>query len=85
MIIIMRNNKISGVMIDDIWCSNEETLKKEAYAFFKDLFSSPQTYQPNSLMLLHIPKISEEDAQPLSPWKRFKVWSSLKVPTELLG
>ena len=72
-IIRRRKNKIDSLMIDGVWCLDEDFLKREALKFFKDLFESPKCF-PSSLVLNTIPNICHEMHQvPLKPFTRFKV------------
>lgn len=56
-VIRRRRNRITGLNIDGIWCTNEEVLKTEAQNFFKNLFQSCHPCQPTSLPLRFIPKL----------------------------
>lgn len=48
-VIRRRRNKVAGLFINDIWCTDEETLKREAQSFFKSLFQSNDPCHPQSL------------------------------------
>lgn len=52
-------NKVIFLMIDGIWCFDEETLKREAQTFFKDLFQNKSHCDPPSLILLNILNIGQ--------------------------
>lgn len=58
-VIRRRRNKVTGLMIDSVWCTNEETLKREALSFFKNLFQSNDQCNPNSLKLDFVPRIDQ--------------------------
>jgi hypothetical protein len=58
-VIRRRRNKITSLKIDGIWCSDDETLKREASNFFKKLFQSNAQCDPHSLLLHNIPQIPQ--------------------------
>lgn len=63
-------NKVTSLMIDGIWCSDEETLKMEAHTCFKNLFQNRSPCDPCNLILQNIPNIGqnlfESLVQPIS-------------------
>lgn len=58
-VIRRKRNRITQLKIDNVWCSDEEVLKREASTFFKRLFQSADNCAPSSLQLQNIPQISE--------------------------
>lgn len=59
-IIHRRRNKVAGLNIDGIWCSDEEALKREALSYFKKLFQNNDHCDPHALNLQQVPKISND-------------------------
>jgi hypothetical protein len=59
-VIRRRRNKISGLNIEGVWCTDVETLKREASKFFKQLFQSNDPCHPHGLNLVQIPQIGQE-------------------------
>jgi hypothetical protein len=59
-VIRRRRNKISGLNIEGVWCTDAETLKREASKFFKQLFQSNDPCHPHGLNLVQIPQIGQE-------------------------
>lgn len=59
-IIRRRRNKISGINIDGIWCTNDEVIKREVLSFFRNLFQSSNFCQPECLQLHHIPQVDQD-------------------------
>ena len=57
-VIRRRQNKITGVFIDGIWCTDSLLLRNDANNFFKQLFQISDTCFPSSLVFQDIPKIS---------------------------
>ena len=48
-IVRRHRNKIAGIFVDDIWCSDDVFMQREAIKFFKSLFCSSEACQPLSL------------------------------------
>jgi hypothetical protein len=59
-IIRRRWNRVTSLKIDDIWCSDDNVLKREASTFFKKLFQVNGHCAPTSLTLTTIPQITHE-------------------------
>lgn len=59
-VIRRRKNRIVGLNIEGVWCSDSETLKREANSFFKQLFPSNESCSHSILELSHIPRISND-------------------------
>lgn len=64
-VIRRRRNKVAGLFINDIWCNDDDTLKKEAQSFFKNLFQCNSPCHPHCLNLAAIPHISNDLQQTL--------------------
>jgi hypothetical protein len=56
-IIRRRRNKISGLNVENIWCTDAGILKREASKFFRNLFQSNDPCNHQSLQLHNIPSI----------------------------
>jgi len=46
-------------MIDSVWCSNDDILKRKAQKFYKNLFQLDEPSDPGSLTLSTIPRIGQ--------------------------
>lgn len=54
-------NNISGLNINNVWCTDDATtLKREAYNFLSLLFQSNEPYNLHSLQLEIIPQIGQD-------------------------
>lgn len=58
-IIRRRRNRITGLDLNGVWCTDDQILKQEADSFFKNLFLSNDYCDPHSLHLQHVPRIGE--------------------------
>lgn len=63
-VIRRRRNKIAGLDINGIWCTNEGVLQNEALLYFKQVFQSNDFCNPYSLSINCFPSISQQ-LQPL--------------------
>lgn len=57
-VIRRRRNKVVGLNIDGIWCTNEDSLRREALSYFRSLFQEGGPTSPSSLHFSHFPHIS---------------------------
>lgn len=55
-----RRNKVTRLMFDGFWCTDETILEQQAHLFFKNLFQANDYCNPSSLQLQHIPSIGQE-------------------------
>jgi len=56
-VIRRKRNKITGLNVEDTWCTDASTLEREATKFFMHLFQSNDPCNPHSLQLNNIPSI----------------------------
>lgn len=59
-IICRRRNKITGLDLNGIWCTDDQILKQEAHSFLRNLFHSNEYCDLHSLRLRHVPRISND-------------------------
>ena len=73
-----KRNKVHGLFINDVWCTDVDVLLREALSYFRSLFRHEDGGFFGSLQSLLTPKLSAEACASLSKLiSKAKVWSAL--------